>query len=130
MDLYNTAVAGDVAALATLGRLYSLRLDRTFVWGRADALPVVKWGNGWRRFTTCAAGGSAQFTAHDFGFDQCPAGRSPVADGASYLGADECACRSGSLKKRDPTTGACVDPNGEPPPRATRPSTHARGKIT
>jgi hypothetical protein len=49
------------------------------------------------------AGGNVWYTAHGFG--QCPAGCSPVRDGASYLGANECACCSGSRKLRDPTTG-------------------------
>jgi hypothetical protein len=131
LSLGFTAIAGDVVALATLGQLQDLRLSGSAVWGRADALlrAIPGLGADWHWFTACAAGGTAYFTAH---FGQCPAGRSPVADGASYLGADECACCSGSLKMRDPTTGACVDPPGESHPalRATRLSRHARGRIT
>ena len=128
LDLRYTAVAGDVAALATLGQLQTLWLYSSAVWGRADALRAIPGlGADWNYFTACAAGGNAYYTAADFG--QCPAGRSPFADGASYLGADECACCSGSLKMRDPTTGACVDPNGESPPataQRTHPHTRAR----
>jgi hypothetical protein len=131
LNLHDTAVAGDVAALAPLGQLRTLKLDSTAVWGRADALRAIPGlGADWSDWTACAAGGSAYRTAADFG--QCPAGRSPVADGASYLGADECACCSGSLKMRDPTTGACVDPPGESPPAARNAPirTHARSTIT
>ena len=131
LELADTAVAGDVAALAALGQLQTLYLYDSAVWGRADALRAIPGlGADWRWFTACAAGGNAYNTADDFG--QCPAGRSPVADGASYLGADECACCSGSLKMRDPTTGACVDP-GESPPAAARNApihTRARCRIT
>eukprot|EP01046_Picozoa_sp_COSAG06_P041321 COSAG06_NODE_5115_length_3711_cov_17.818660_3_plen_480_part_00 len=125
--LYHTAVAGDVAALATLGQLQYLGLSNTAVWGRADALRAIPGlGADWNHFTACTAGTSYYpRPAADFG--QCPAGRSPVADGASYLGADECACCSGSLKMRDPTTGACVDPPGESRlPRTTRLGIHTR----
>jgi len=131
LSLWGTAVAGDVAALATLGQLQLLRLYGAAVWGRADALRAIPGlGAGWFYFTACAAGGNSYNTAADFG--QCPAGRGPVADGASYLGADECACCSGSLKMRDPTTGACVDPPGESPPAARNAPIHtrARGRIT
>jgi len=128
LSLWGTAVAGDVAALATLGQLQLLRLYGAAVWGRADALRAIPGlGADWHYFTACAAGGSAYYTAADFGFGQCPAGRSPVADGASYLGADECACCSGSLKMRDPTTGACVDP-GESPPAARNAPIHTRAR--
>ena len=123
--LSHTAVWGDVATLATLGQLQYLGLHDTAVWGRADALRAIPGlGADWRWFTACAAGGTSYDTADDFG--QCPAGRSPVADGASYLGADECACCSGSLKMRNTTTGACVDPPGESPPAARNAPIHTR----
>ena len=129
LSLSRTAVAGDVAALAALGQLQYLWLTDTAVWGRADALRAIPGlGADWNIFTACAAGGTAIGTAADFG--QCPAGRSPVADGASYLGADECACCSGSLKMRDPTTGACVDPGESPPAARNAPIHTSRGRIT
>ena len=37
------------------------------------------------------------------------AGTSARAGGASYLGADECACCAGSRKVRDPASGACAE---------------------
>jgi hypothetical protein len=109
LDLSGTAVAGDVAALAALGQLRYLYLYGTAVWGRADALRAIPGlGADWYLFTACAAGGNAIGTVDDFG--QCPAGRSPVADGASYLGADECACCSGSQKLLL-GSGVCLDPS-------------------
>ena len=38
MDLHGTAVAGDVAALATLGQRQVLNLCYAAAWGRVDAL--------------------------------------------------------------------------------------------
>ena len=110
LGLGSTRVAGDVAALGTLGQLRDLKVDDTDVWGRADALRAIPGlGADWRYFTTCAASGNSYGTA-PASARQCPAGRSPVADGASYLGRDECACCSGSLKMWDRrAAGACVE---------------------
>ena len=129
LDLHGTAVAGDVAALAALGQLQYLYLSDTAVWGRADALRAIPGlGAGWKQFIACSHTAYGDRTIGYFGL--CPVGRSDVADAASYIGVDKCACCSGSRKMRDPTTGACVDLGESRPPRATRPSTHARGRIT
>jgi hypothetical protein len=116
LDLSQTVVAGDVAALATLGQLQYLALygyrqtNQPGVWGSADVLRAIPGlGADWNRFTACAAGGNALRTAAD-DLGQCPAGRSLVDDGAAYVGADECACCSGSQKVLL-ESGVCLDPS-------------------
>jgi len=106
LDLGNTAVFGDVAPLGALTQLTTLRVYETAAHGDAAPLRAIPGlGAGWTFFTACSAGNA--WNTADFG--GCPAGTSAHAGGASYLGADECACCAGSRKVRDPANGACAE---------------------
>ena len=113
LSLDCTSVHGEVGALAGLGHLgerwtapdglmYSgsgLTLAGSSVWGSVSSVRLVGGlGSGWRQFSACSGYSSS-----------CErSGLSPVANGSSLAGADECACCVGTLLERDAVSGGCT----------------------
>ena len=89
--------------LVALTRLTELRLGSTDVYGDATVLRTsTRLGSDWPS-TSSRANLCAAFSGG------CPAGSSPIAHAATFVGNDACACCTDSADLSRDAAGVCVD---------------------
>ena len=101
--LLDTSVSGSVEPLAALTQLTQLYLHSTDVYGDATVLRAIpgidsNWGS-WRvSLELCSAFSGG-----------CPVGSSAIADAATFVGNDACACCTAVTGLARDAAGGCVD---------------------
>ena len=97
------SVSGSVEPLAALTQLTDLNLEETDVYGDATVLRAIPGlGSDWPSHPNYASLCSA-FSGG------CPAGSSPIADAATFVGSDACACCTTVAGLSRDAAGVCVD---------------------
>ena len=117
-----SGLSGDVASLKDMTRLTHLSLAGSNVYGNAmdirNAVPALgSWGQGSQDYTpcsvhrTCPRTSGGQYPANDvvvLGQLPPPVRSSLIANSATHVGADNCACCGYVPQATDPATGTCI----------------------